>query len=195
MRFREQDGTVNGVHLREATLDDVPAVLMLERATAEAPHWDAAVYETLLRAKDGSEAEPRRRGPKGRLIVALRSQAGSAGEPLVGFVAGRVVTPEMAHEADPGAETGAWGELEMIVVAPEMRRRGLGRAMCVAMLGWMRSAGAARAELEVRASSVGAVALYRSLGFVEQGRRRGYYSIPSDDAVLMATRLTGAEAV
>jgi ribosomal-protein-alanine N-acetyltransferase len=54
---------------------------------------------------------------------------------------------------------------------------------------WSRNAGASELELEVRESSEGALALYRSLGFVEQARRREYYRNPTEDAVLMAARV------
>ncbi len=40
-------------------------------------------------------------------------------------------------------------------------------------------------ELEVRACSDGARRLYERMGFIEVGRRRGYYETPTDDAVLM----------
>jgi ribosomal-protein-alanine N-acetyltransferase len=39
--------------------------------------------------------------------------------------------------------------------------------------------------LEVRASNHPALALYRRLGFVESGRRKDYYQIPVEDALLM----------
>jgi ribosomal-protein-alanine N-acetyltransferase len=40
-------------------------------------------------------------------------------------------------------------------------------------------------ELEVRAGSGGAIALYAGLGFVVAGRRVGYYREPVEDALLM----------
>jgi ribosomal-protein-alanine N-acetyltransferase len=40
-------------------------------------------------------------------------------------------------------------------------------------------------ELEVRAGSGGAIALYAGLGFVVAGRRAGYYREPEEDALLM----------
>ena len=55
---------------------------------------------------------------------------------------------------------------------------------------WAQTMGAQTMQLEVRSASVAAMALYRSLGFVEQGRRSGYYADPKDDAVLMALQLT-----
>jgi ribosomal-protein-alanine N-acetyltransferase len=39
--------------------------------------------------------------------------------------------------------------------------------------------------LEVRVSNDTAIALYRSLGFVETGIRRGYYTANREDALIM----------
>ena len=39
--------------------------------------------------------------------------------------------------------------------------------------------------LEVRESNVAAVELYKSYGFVSTGKRKGYYSNPKEDALLM----------
>ena len=62
---------------------------------------------------------------------------------------------------------------------------GWGGRLCGAVIEWCREQGAAAVELEVRAASEGAIALYRGLGFVAVGRRPGYYREPVDDAVLM----------
>ncbi len=43
--------------------------------------------------------------------------------------------------------------------------------------------------LEVRAASVGAIALYTGLGFQEVARRARYYRAPEDDAVAMRLEL------
>ena len=48
-------------------------------------------------------------------------------------------------------------------------------------------------ELEVRAGSVGAIALYGGLGFVVVGRRKGYYREPVEDALLMKLELAGGD--
>lgn len=79
-------------------------------------------------------------------------------------------------------------ELESVAVAPAARRRGVGRALCEAAMEWCKERTTVL-ELEVRASSEGALALYGSLGFREQGRRRMYYRDPQDDAVLMSVEL------
>jgi ribosomal-protein-alanine N-acetyltransferase len=59
------------------------------------------------------------------------------------------------------------------------------------VIDWCRAQGAEAVELEVRASSAGAIALYAGLGFVGVGRRPKYYSGPEDDAVLMRLELAG----
>ena len=76
-------------------------------------------------------------------------------------------------------------ELESVAVAAVARRRGIGWALCEAGMAWARGVGASSIELEVRASSRGALALYGALGFSEQGIRMGYYREPAEDAVLM----------
>jgi ribosomal-protein-alanine N-acetyltransferase len=53
------------------------------------------------------------------------------------------------------------------------------------VLGWCWGEGASGVELEVRAGSLGAQRLYAAAGFVEVGRRVGYYDDPMEDAVLM----------
>jgi ribosomal-protein-alanine N-acetyltransferase len=50
---------------------------------------------------------------------------------------------------------------------------------------WCRGEEVATVELEVRAGSAGAIALYSGLGFVVVGRRVGYYREPVEDALLM----------
>jgi len=67
-----------------------------------------------------------------------------------------------------------------IGVHPEAQGIGLGRAMLEALLGWVRShrdedgERVRRVELNVLADNTRAIALYRSLGFVEEGRRRAF---------------------
>ena len=82
-----------------------------------------------------------------------------------------------------------WRSWRAWSVSELARRNGIGKALCQQVMDWSRYAGANELELEVRASSDGALALYRSLGFVEQGRRREYYRNPTEDAVLMAVPL------
>lgn len=86
-------------------------------------------------------------------------------------------------------------ELLTIAVAANQQRKGWGRAMLQASVSWARAHNMRQIFLEVRVSNQSAIALYRSLGFVDIGLRRGYY--PSargrEDALLMACKLTGEE--
>lgn len=60
-------------------------------------------------------------------------------------------------------------------VAPAWQRRGLGRSLMRHLMGRIEEVDATRILLEVRASNQAAIGLYHDLGFVEIGRRRGYY--------------------
>ena len=112
-----------------------------------------------------------------------------------------------AHLASPAARTlvaeegdcllgalllsvaGDEGEVYRLGVLPRARRRGLGRALMRGGLALWRAAGVRHLYLDVRAGNTPAIALYRSLGFTECGRRAGYYRAPREDAVLMEREL------
>jgi [ribosomal protein S18]-alanine N-acetyltransferase len=80
-----------------------------------------------------------------------------------------------------------------LAVAPEARRAGVGRALLRAVLHDGGEARAERVALEVAAGNAAALALYASAGFVEVGRRRGYYG--SDrDAILMSRTMSSDDA-
>jgi ribosomal-protein-alanine N-acetyltransferase len=80
-------------------------------------------------------------------------------------------------------------EVEALGVVPARRRQRIARALVVAGFEWAGREGAARMRLEVRESNAAAIALYASLGFEQQGVRRGYYREPDEDAVLMSLAL------
>ena len=79
--------------------------------------------------------------------------------------------------------------VQNIAVHPAFRGRGLGRDLLTECLEQGRRGGAITTELEVRASNVSAQSLYLSAGFQVAGYRRGYYTSPREDAVLMETKL------
>ncbi len=80
--------------------------------------------------------------------------------------------------------TSLLGELEIYSVAVEhaSRRRGIATALIKEL---EKLSMPEREFLEVRRSNAPAIALYRSLGFMEYGLRRGYYTDPLEDAVTM----------
>ena len=76
------------------------------------------------------------------------------------------------------------GCLEKIAVDPAYRRQGIAEAILSAYLRFGQ-AHLAFLTLEVRASNAPAIGLYEKMGFREVGRRKGYYSNPKEDALLM----------
>ena len=81
------------------------------------------------------------------------------------------------------------GSVGDVAVAPEARRRGIGRALTEAMLADAGERGLATLTLEVRQSNAPARALYESCGFREVGRRKNYYEKPREDALLLTASL------
>lgn len=152
--------------VRVASAEDVAAVVALERGVEMAPHWEEGVYAAMLRMETGAALQR-------RLVVAE-----DADGRMIGFAVGRVLLAGDAVEA----------ELESVAVRETARRCGVGRALCAVVMAWARGLGAEEMELEVRASSAGALALYAGLGFAEKGRRREYYQQPVEDAVQMVLR-------
>jgi putative acetyltransferase len=62
-----------------------------------------------------------------------------------------------------------------LCVAPEWQGRGVGRKLLARLLDWADNwAGVLRVELHVHADNERAMALYRSMGFVEEGRHKAF---------------------
>ena len=74
-----------------------------------------------------------------------------------------------------------------ISVVRAAQGRGLGSRLLEYLLSIAWSKGIRRFFLEVRPSNLAALALYRRAGFVEIGRRKGYYPSPEgrEDAIVM----------
>lgn len=85
-------------------------------------------------------------------------------------------------------------ELHVATIAthPEFRGQGIGREILLYSLRAAKEEGAVKSFLEVRESNEIAQTMYRSFGFVEDGRRKGYYKDNGEDAILMSLdRLPG----
>lgn len=76
-------------------------------------------------------------------------------------------------------------ELGNLAVAPEWRRRGLGRMLLDRVIESVLDRGSLRLFLEVRRSNTAAQALYEEYGFKPAGLRRRYYRAPVEDATVM----------
>ena len=74
-------------------------------------------------------------------------------------------------------------ELLMLATHPRARRQGQGRATLAAFHRMAAQRGAATVFLEVAVDNSPARTLYGHAGYVQAGRRRGYYTRPGDVAV------------
>ncbi len=72
-----------------------------------------------------------------------------------------------------------------VAVHPEYRGAGFGRLLMMELISRAAILGATKLSLEVRVSNSVARDLYKSLGFVEKGFRRKYYSDNNEDAIIM----------
>lgn len=83
------------------------------------------------------------------------------------------------------------GEMEVynIAVAEHFRRLGIGKKLLRLALEAASRCGAEQAILEMRVHNVSAIALYRSLGFVQTGVRPGYYYDTGEDALVLSRSL------
>ncbi len=106
--------------------------------------------------------------PGGRLILAL------AGDRAAGCVALRSLGEGTC-------------EMKRMYVRPEFRGRGLGRSLAERILAEAQALGYARMRLDSIETMSAAVALYRSLGFVETA---AYYHNPLAGAIYLERALT-----
>ena len=138
--------------------EDLPEVLAIEVASFALP-WTEEMFENELARGDLSQA-----------LIARASDAGTP-PPIVGYICVWVVGEEL--------------HINNVAVAPRWRRRRIAGSLLEAALERGRARGARCALLEVRASNLGAQALYRRYGFEPAGVRKRYYDHPIEDAVVM----------
>jgi [ribosomal protein S18]-alanine N-acetyltransferase len=84
-------------------------------------------------------------------------------------------------------------QLINIAVHREKQRNQLGQLLLTRMIEKGVSNGIKNVWLEVRPSNLGARHLYKKMGFIETGRRPGYYSETNEDAILMSLDLSSHE--
>jgi putative acetyltransferase len=97
---------------------------------------------------------------------------------LIGYVgAVRERHPVTSHVASLG-----------IAVAAPHRGRGIGAALMAAAFRWAAEVGVEKVVLSVYPHNAGAIALYRSFGFAQEGRLAGHSrkSYGYEDEILMA---------
>ena len=78
------------------------------------------------------------------------------------------------------------GEITNVATHPDYRRRGLADAVISELCKEAEKRGIGTLYLEVRRSNDAARALYEKQGFRVIGERKGFYSNPREDAILMS---------
>ncbi|MCC8029446.1 MAG: ribosomal protein S18-alanine N-acetyltransferase [Lachnospiraceae bacterium] len=76
-------------------------------------------------------------------------------------------------------------EITNVAVAEEYRCRGIATGLLAVLLEQARGHGVSRFFLEVRVSNQAAVSLYEKFGFRVLKTRKGFYRMPTEDALLM----------
>ncbi|GAA1687320.1 ribosomal protein S18-alanine N-acetyltransferase [Microbacterium sediminicola] len=146
--------------MRRATIDDVDAIMAIERASFPTDAWSPAVMAGELDSPHS-------------LYVVVEE-------------AGRIIGYGGLRHVKGGVDA----DIQTIALDVAFRGKGRGRALLTTLLGEALSAGAKTMFLEVRDDNLAAQALYRSEGFVETGRRPRYYQPDDVDAVIMQLDLT-----
>ena len=85
------------------------------------------------------------------------------------------------------------GYVTNVAVFPEYRRRGVAEQLIAVFDSFAQGNHLAFLTLEVRPSNAPAIALYQSFGFEEVGRRRNYYDLPREDALILTKNYTYEE--
>jgi [ribosomal protein S18]-alanine N-acetyltransferase len=94
---------------------------------------------------------------------------------VIGFFAGWIVEDEL--------------HVNNVATHHEFRRIGIGRSLMEVAIDEAGRRGVAHVILEVRAGNEAAQLLYRELGFGFVGRRRDYYRMPTEDALVMKLKV------
>ncbi|WP_084961791.1 ribosomal protein S18-alanine N-acetyltransferase [Thermoactinospora rubra] len=136
------------------TLEDLPAVMAIERETFPLDAWS----EGMMRGELADQ--PRSR----HYVVAVED----------GRIVGYAGLAAAADQAD----------VQTIAVLAAHRGKGIGRAMFTELLAEAARRGAVEVFLEVRADNPPARAMYEKFGFQEIGVRRRYYDDGTDAIVM-----------
>jgi len=185
-------------------LGDIPQVMEIEQETFPQP-WSTAGFRRELqynsiahylvayqtqspRQEAGPRLPPDATSPPksllGRALMSLKRLFITEPPPSTDqFILGYAGLWLMANEA----------HLTTIAVRESYRRRGIGELLLISAIDLAVERSASVMTLEVRASNLGAQALYEKYGFNKVGVRRGYYTDNHEDAIIMTTdRITAA---
>lgn len=142
-----------------ASLDDLEAILAIEQESFAVP-WTRKAFEAELVGNEFSVT-----------LVARKIISDESSTPIIAYLCVWVVFEELRFLT--------------LAVNSAFRRQGIGFQLVSYALQLGISKGTRRALLEVRQSNEAAQALYEKFGFHRYGARKGYYTNPEEDAILM----------
>ena len=150
------------IYPERMTADDISGVADIEKLCFSSP-WSASSLELLT--NDGIGVG---------YILTVPTAPGA--EPTVAAYGGMLITVDE-------------GQITNVAVHPEHRRKGFGAAIVRTLLRHAKDERLESVSLEVRASNTAAIELYKRAGFVEAGRRKGFYNKPTEDALVMVSKI------
>ncbi|ATB47634.1 ribosomal protein S18-alanine N-acetyltransferase [Corallococcus macrosporus] len=158
-RMREEPAPEarHGYSIRQMTAEDLPAVMLLEKAAFKNP-WSQDLLKRELQHEWST-------------ILLVEEEREGQGPELLGLAIFWIVHDEV-HVLN-------------VATAPQHRRRGVARAVMDEVLARGRARRCTLATLEVRKSNEAALQLYRAYGFRPVGIRPNYYVDEGEDAVVM----------
>ncbi|HEY3062949.1 MAG TPA: ribosomal protein S18-alanine N-acetyltransferase [Chloroflexota bacterium] len=189
-------------------VEHIPAVSAIERLSFPQP-WPQNAYRREIQENRMAHyivVRQLERPPEPRPSARADQRSSQAGGALLGRL-GRLLrppdpppSPEMEEELHSiVGYAGIWvmtDEAHVTTIAshPELRGRGVGELLLVALIHRGMEIGARWMTLEVRASNAVAQNLYRKYTFKEMGVRRRYYSDNGEDALVMWTDALDSES-
>ena len=145
--------------LREMTVDDIDAVMEIERDLFPDP-WTAEGFLTFLMRDDA---------------MFLVIEENRKKKEIIAYAGALMVLDEC--------------DITNVAVRRDRQREGNGGFLLEGMFRLLSERGIRRIHLEVRSSNETALRLYERKGFIRDGLRKGYYTGPLEDAILMTKEL------
>lgn len=153
--------------LRRATADDLERIMRLEESIFTSDAWSRSGMLNELTSTNG---------------YYLVAHPVEEPDGIVGYAG--LLAPSGSAQAD----------VQTIAVAPDARRRGVGRALLSALMREAAARAAVEVFLEVRADNPGAQELYSSFGFEQIAVRPRYYQPDGVDALVLRVALGSNKA-
>nr|WP_315545310.1 GNAT family N-acetyltransferase [Actinomyces oris] len=180
----EVTGAGRAPRLREMAAGDLETIARLESELFGAEAWSRDLLAAELAASQGP-------GTDRRYVVVESEESDGDGDAADRATGAGPHGPRLLGYAGlyhAGGLTSA--DLLTIATVPAARGRGIASLMLTELVSTAREVSCPDVLLEVRQSNEAAQRLYARHGFVPIGRRRRYYQVPPEDAVVMRLTLS-----